>query len=101
MSLTDSFNSSCFVLLREKSKASWEVALGNTFDDFKGIEEFGFKTPDMLCWYSSLANWYDCKLSIFLCSLSWATKFPGVLVSMSLEIQVFLTEWLLVLEPGN
>ena len=49
---------------------------------------------DILFWYLALADLQDCKLSVLLWPLSWVTKFSGTSASRSLEIQVFLTEWL-------
>ena len=60
----------------------------------------------VFCWWLGSAKYtghlklvlFACR---FLCPLSWATKISGVLASNSLEILVFLTEWLLNFPPSR
>ena len=52
-------------------------------------------------WWRELLTWIVGFQSFCVRLCSWAPKFSGVFASRSLEVQVFLTKWLLIVEPGT
>ena len=62
--------------------------------DFSLLERALLSVNDIFLWCVELAYLYDCRLSVLLWPLSWATKFSGISASSSLEIHVLRTEWL-------
>ena len=74
--ICERLSSSCFVGGEQKGCG---VDLANTSKDSKCSEEdCPLKTRDIPCWCCSLADLWGSRLSMFLCPLSWATKFCGM-----------------------
>ena len=79
------------------------IRRSSTFEtavDFSLLERALLSVNDILLWWLELADLYDCRLSVLLWPVSWATKFSGISASSSLEIHVLRTEWLVTRFPS-
>ena len=84
----------------EEHEAIWRSSTFETAVDFSPLERALLRVNDILLWWLELVDLYDCRLSVLLWPVSWATKFSGISASSSLEIHVLRTEWLVTRFPS-